>query len=601
MEGEEREEVTGGSAEMKNSFVVLTVLCAASALAMPTKEELGKAQSLVVELMADDLAELRAGKKTAVQIAETEIDYAEKADTDAAKYILYGNAVEHFAAGGEYDRAASALDDMAGLDKVLDDDLLGVASKALKKAKKGEGGALKAMLSELQNRKRALDNVKKLRILLRKDPENSTVRTRLAEAHVAAGEWDKALDEFARIVDDVGKVAKWELKKEEGAFDACKVGDFWWKYAEKKKGDAAIPYRKHAAKWYQEAVTSNLVTGLRKELVERKLAEAAAVVAEKPTQASHLTSGDGKQGRGITLKIKNGVDIEFVHCPAGKFRMGWSGDDTLGSPAQSHAVTITRPFWMAKFPITRAQWSGSGETYRGGIYPERLDISKTPVARVPYDRVSLVCERLTKKYAAKIPKGYVLRLPTEAEWEYALWAQADSQDPYIRFRDGEREVREGLRRKIMITQDDVKEFVPNAEKVGRERGGFNKLLCPVGLKQPNRWGLYDMMSNGIEMTLDVIACSRARDGNRIPPVEMRNGVIQYDAEEVDPLRFSEDPLRETICRGGGKVNGAMSAQEGSCFCKCRYHCCEEWFHEMTFRLVIGPDLVSEWKAKNAKK
>ena len=208
---------------------------------------------------------------------------------------------------------------------------------------------------------------------------------------------------------------------------------------------------------------------------------------------------------------------------------------------------------------------------------------------------------MTKKHAAKIPKGYVLRLPTEAEWEYALWAHADAQDPYIKFRDGDREVREELRGKIMITQNDVRKFVPDAERVGRERGGFNKLLCPVGLKQPNRWGLYDMMSNGIEMTLDVIACSRARNGGWMPPLEIRNGVIQYAAEEVDPLRFSEDPLREVVCRGGAKVNDAMSAQEGSCFCKCRYHCCEGWFHEMTFRLVIGPDLVSEWKAKNAKK
>ena len=95
---------------MKRLVVLGVLTSAAVALAMPTKDELKKAQPLVAELMAPTLADFKAKKKTAAEVGDVSVDFAAKAETEAAKFLLLKGALTYYVRGDEYDKAADAVE-----------------------------------------------------------------------------------------------------------------------------------------------------------------------------------------------------------------------------------------------------------------------------------------------------------------------------------------------------------------------------------------------------------------------------------------------------------------------------------------------------------
>jgi formylglycine-generating enzyme required for sulfatase activity len=102
--------------------------------------------------------------------------------------------------------------------------------------------------------------------------------------------------------------------------------------------------------------------------------------------------------------------IELLLVPAGSFEMGSANENY--SEAPSHVVTIPRALYMGKLPITQRQWvsicGASAQTLHGS--------GDHPMDSVNWSDASHFCDVLTRK------TGRPVRLPSEAEWEYACRA-----------------------------------------------------------------------------------------------------------------------------------------------------------------------------------
>jgi formylglycine-generating enzyme required for sulfatase activity len=142
---------------------------------------------------------------------------------------------------------------------------------------------------------------------------------------------------------------------------------------------------------------------------------------------------------------------EFVPIAPGTFVMGH---------ADKRQVTITRAFEMGKHEVTQAQWRAVM-----GTEPGEFDGDSLPVERVTWSDAQ---EYLTKLNARN--DGYRYRLPTEAEWEYAARAGSHSE--------------------------------PDADAVAWYFRNSGYETHPVGTKQPNAWGLHDMLGNVEEWVED---------------------------------------------------------------------------------------------------
>jgi hypothetical protein len=163
--------------------------------------------------------------------------------------------------------------------------------------------------------------------------------------------------------------------------------------------------------------------------------------------------------------VHEATGIEMVFIPAGEFLMGspptQAGRDNRDE-AQHH-VRITRPFYMGKYEVTQGEWQkvigNNPSTFKGS---DRL-----PVEQVSWNGCQAFCQRA----------GSGLRLPTEAEWEYAC--RAGTQTRYL---SGDAD----------STLDDCAWYTVNS----------GNRTHPVGQKRPNAWGLYDMQGNVLEWCAD---------------------------------------------------------------------------------------------------
>jgi formylglycine-generating enzyme required for sulfatase activity len=149
--------------------------------------------------------------------------------------------------------------------------------------------------------------------------------------------------------------------------------------------------------------------------------------------------------------------LTYVWIPPGTFTMGCSPGDSecysLEKPA--HRTAITKGFWIGQTEVTQAAYG-----YVTRRNPSRFKGASLPVEDISWDDASTYCQAVG------------MRLPTEAEWEYAA-------------RGGNPAARYG-------TLDVVAWY--NGNSGGRTH--------EVGQKQPNGYGLFDMLGNVSEWVKD---------------------------------------------------------------------------------------------------
>lgn len=171
-----------------------------------------------------------------------------------------------------------------------------------------------------------------------------------------------------------------------------------------------------------------------------------------------------------TLKLP-GSEIELVRLEPGTFVMG-SGN-VLFDESPQHEVRIERPFYLGKTPVTQEQWTAILNSN-----PSHFQLAPDhPVENVTWQNSVEFCTIVAER------TGRAVRLPNEAEWEYACRAGTTSEFFF----------------------SDAGPFPDDATipaSVRRELAAFAwfdrnspQATSPVSMKHPNPWGLHDMIGN----------------------------------------------------------------------------------------------------------
>jgi formylglycine-generating enzyme required for sulfatase activity len=187
------------------------------------------------------------------------------------------------------------------------------------------------------------------------------------------------------------------------------------------------------------------------------------------------------------IQLGDWVSMKFVLIPAGEFMMGsklspqeiekrYGGDAAAYDNEQpQHKVKITKPFYMGVTEVTQEQWHAVMDSSPWGMTKSAGHSLDAAVNYVSWDDATEFCRKLNRK------TGKTVRLPTEAQWEYACRAGSDRA---YSFGDSKNQL------------DEYAWYEDNAENAGKN--------CPqpVAEKKPNDWGLYDMHGNVWEWCRD---------------------------------------------------------------------------------------------------
>lgn len=169
------------------------------------------------------------------------------------------------------------------------------------------------------------------------------------------------------------------------------------------------------------------------------------------------------------------------------------GNFVMGSPTNEaerntnevqHSVTLTKGFFMGKYPVTQGEYLaliGSNPSYFTG------NLSR-PVERVSWSDATNYCAKLTQQEltAGRLPAGWLYRLPSESEWEYACRAGTTTAFHYGNALRGG-----------MANFDDGYEYDSTNGTLYVPNPTVPPLMVTTnaGSYLPNAWGLYDMHGN----------------------------------------------------------------------------------------------------------
>jgi len=215
------------------------------------------------------------------------------------------------------------------------------------------------------------------------------------------------------------------------------------------------------------------------------------------------------------------LGLQFIQVPAGQFRMGCGlGDfvceETRGqgptAEGPGHNAILTKAFEIGRYEVTQAQWQALM-----GDNPSAARGPDLPVEQVTWNEVQEFISRLNARN-----DGYLYRLPTEAEWEYA--ARAGSLDP----------------------------FAGGVLHESAWYGGNNPSgrTAPVGMKKANHWNLHDVLGNVAEWVQDRPRAFTAQTvTNPTGPAEGANRVVRGDTSTGGIIAYVQNPwLVATITR-----------------------------------------------------
>lgn len=177
------------------------------------------------------------------------------------------------------------------------------------------------------------------------------------------------------------------------------------------------------------------------------------LIALAATSCSRTSPSESHEAR---TNEKDG--LRYLWIPPGSYMKGCSpkDDQCFGDEKPAYQVTLTKGFWLGETEVTQDAFQRVM-----GKNPSRFKGSNLPVEQVTWTQATAYCKAIGG------------RLPTEAEWEYAARAGTTGS----RYGD--------------------------LDKIAWYRKNSFDTTHPVGQKQPNAFGLHDMLGNVYEWTATV--------------------------------------------------------------------------------------------------
>jgi len=232
------------------------------------------------------------------------------------------------------------------------------------------------------------------------------------------------------------------------------------------------------AKFYIDGTYAGRLTGEVNRLAEGK--HKVRIEKEKYlawTKTFQIKPAEQKQ---ITAKLKpappdpgdvwieSNTGMEFVWVQKGCYSMGSREDEPGRKPDEApyHKVCVDG-MWIGKYEVTQGQWRkviGSNPSF----FSKKTDF---PVESISWANIQIFIKKLNEMNKEK----HTFRLPTEAEWEYACRSGGTGE----RFCGGDQ-----------------------IDQVAWHKGNCNRMTHPVGKKEPNHAGLYDMSGSVSEWVAD---------------------------------------------------------------------------------------------------
>lgn len=248
----------------------------------------------------------------------------------------------------------------------------------------------------------------------------------------------------------------------------------------------------------------------------------------------------------LTFTLPGGQHFKMVYVEGGTFVMGCTpeqGDQCSSDEVPAHNVTLSS-YYMAEYEVTQELWQAVMGT---SIYEQQRKAERRSTYGVGdnhamyyinYTDCEEFCDRLNELLRDHLPQGFKFGLPTEAQWEYAACG--------------------GVKAKHTIYAGS--DHIDEVAWYGENRGGGVK---PVGLKDPNELGLYDMSGNVWEWCADQYSRS-----------------YYSSSPQQDPENLSEGSY--CVIRGGGWYSDASICRVSS---RC-YDALSNRYYFVGFRLAL---------------
>jgi len=207
------------------------------------------------------------------------------------------------------------------------------------------------------------------------------------------------------------------------------------------------------------------------------------------------------------VHIGGGNRVKLAFIPPGEFMMGAppGEEGRYCTEYPQHKVRITKPFYMGVTEVTQLQY----KLVMDKLSDRTLSLNDHPIEDVSHDDAREFCQKMSAQ------TGLTVRLPTEAEWEYAC--RAGTTTP---FHTGE-----------TISTDQANyngNYAYGEGKKGLHRGKSERVGTDPARRVPaNAWGLHDMHGNVSEWCSDTWDACYYEHSPADDPVGPGQGRVPY--------------------------------------------------------------------------